>query len=64
YIVRQLSFEHYIFKDDSGEIKIEIGTEEFIGVTVTPSVKVRITGELDKEWGKTIVDVDHLALIK
>lgn len=63
YIAKQINEAHYIFKDDSGEVKVEIDSEEFKDVTLSPSTKVRITGEIDKEWGKTIVDVDHVAVI-
>lgn len=62
YIVKQIRSEHYIFKDATGEVEVEIDHEDFKGFAVTASTKIRITGEIDKEWNKTVVDVHHLAL--
>ncbi|PKH60322.1 hypothetical protein CXF83_04265 [Shewanella sp. Choline-02u-19] len=62
YLVKQIRSEHYIFKDATGEVEVEIDHEELNGIAVTPSTKIRIAGEIDKEWTKTVVDVHHLAL--
>ncbi|ASK70977.1 hypothetical protein CF168_20015 [Shewanella bicestrii] len=42
--------DNYLFKDDSGEIKIEIDNHEGKGQNVTPNDKVTIIGEVDAEW--------------
>ena len=44
YIVKQLGDDNYIFKDDTGEIKVEIDAEGFRGANVTPKTRVRIVG--------------------
>ena len=42
--------DKYRFKDDVGDtIIVEIDDEVFDGRTVTPSIKIRITGEVDAE---------------
>ena len=64
YLVKQLSEEHYIFKDDTGEIKVEIDDEDFRGANVTPKIKVRIVGEVDKDWKTVSVDVDYLEIVE
>lgn len=63
-LIKQTSNEHYQFKDESGEIAVEIDDKDLRDITVTPEDKIRITGEVDKEWTETKVDVDHLELLK
>ena len=65
YIVRQLDDdEHYIFKDESGEIEIEIDEDVFQGRYVSPTTKIRILGEMDKGFfSGTVVDVDIMEII-
>ncbi len=64
YILKKISSEHFIFKDSTGEIEIEIDNEDFRGVKVTPETKVRISGEIDKDSGSATVDVDTVELVK
>lgn len=63
-LVKQTSAEHYLFKDQSGEVMVEIDPEDFPHVTVTPEDKVRITGEVDSDWSETKIDVEYLELLK
>ena len=64
YIVQRLSDDHYLFRDDTGEIVVEIDYHVFRGQTVTPQTKVRITGEVDKEIvEQTTIDVDILEVL-
>lgn len=64
YIIKKTRPEHYIFKDSTGEIEIEIDDDNFKGVKVTPQTKVRISGEVDKDWRSKTIDVDSVELIK
>ena len=64
YLVKQLREEHYIFKDDTGEIEVEIDYEDFRGANITPKIKVRIVGEVDKDWKALSVDVDYLEIVE
>jgi len=63
-LVKQTAEEHYLFKDQSGEVMVEIEDEDFRQVTVTPEDNIRITGEIDKEWTETKIDVERIELIK
>jgi uncharacterized protein (TIGR00156 family) len=36
YLIKKIKEEHYLFKDDTGEIEIEIDDEDFRGQQVTP----------------------------
>jgi uncharacterized protein (TIGR00156 family) len=64
YLIRQISDEHYIFKDDTGEIEVEIDDEDFRGAKVTPNTKLRISGEVDKDWDSIKIDVDYLETLE
>ncbi len=41
--------EHYLFRDATGEIIVDIDDKLFMGRTVTPQTTIRIYGEVDKE---------------
>lgn len=57
-IVNSLGDEKYTFKDDTGEIIIEIDDDEWHGVKVTPENTIEIYGEVDKEvFEPTKIDV-------
>ncbi len=62
-IQKQITKDKYAFTDKTGEITVEIDREDWRGVDVTPQDKVRLTGELDKDWFRTEVDVDTVQII-
>jgi uncharacterized protein (TIGR00156 family) len=64
YLIKQISDEHYIFKDNTGEIEVEIDDEDFRGAKVTPKTKLRISGEVDKDWESIKIDVDYLEILE
>lgn len=59
-IIASLGNDQYQFKDNSGVITLDISPENFNGLTVTPTTPVTIQGEVDKEWGNCIIDVDSV----
>ena len=64
YIEKQVRREHYIFRDASGKIEVEIDDDVWRDVDVTPSDKVRLTTKIDKDWGSTEVDVKNVVKIQ
>lgn len=55
--------DHYLFRDSTGEILVEIDDELFMGRTVTPQMTVRLYGEVDKEMvGRTKIDVKSMEI--
>ena len=60
YLVREIRAEHYIFRDATGEIEVEIDNEDFRGLKVTPGTRIRIVGEVDKDRTSTTIDVDYV----
>jgi uncharacterized protein (TIGR00156 family) len=63
YIVKQLGPEHYTFRDDTGEIEVEIDDDEWRGQTVRPETKISIDGEVDRDSTSVSIDVDRLRII-
>ena len=63
-IEKSLGAEKYLFKDASGSVTVEIDNEDWRGVTVTPKDTIVIQGEIDKDFFKTEIDVDSVALKK
>ncbi|WP_058912652.1 YgiW/YdeI family stress tolerance OB fold protein [Entomohabitans teleogrylli] len=59
-ITQKVGKERYEFRDSSGTIVVEIDDHIWGGVTVTPTDKVRIEGEVDKDWNSVEIDVKSL----
>lgn len=65
-IINQLprDSEKYTFKDATGEIVVDIDHKYFRGQNVTPQNTVRITGEVDREFGRGVeIDVKSLEVL-
>ncbi|CCJ76262.1 YgiW/YdeI family stress tolerance OB fold protein [Cronobacter muytjensii] len=59
-IVRKLGKELYEFRDASGSVNVDIDDHVWNGVTVTPKDKVRLEGEVDKDWNSVEIDVKKI----
>lgn len=56
--------DKFIFRDQTGEIMIEIDKKAFRGQTVTPQDTVQLSGKVDKEFGKdTEIDVKRIGIL-
>lgn len=63
-ITKHIRSDKYQFEDSTGNIVVEIDEDEWRGVKVSPADKVRIKGEVDKEFmEKTIIDVENISII-
>jgi uncharacterized protein (TIGR00156 family) len=60
YIVKALGDENYEFRDDSGTIVVEIDDDEWHGLEVTPDLHIELSGEIEKDWNGTELEVDTL----
>lgn len=59
------SKDKFIFKDASGEVRMEIERKVFAGQTVTPQDTVRIIGKVDKDLGKDVeIEAKMLEIVK
>ena len=62
-IVQHLGKDKYLFKDESGTIRIEIDNDVWQGQTITPGDRVEIQGEVDKDWNSVEVEVGRIVKI-
>lgn len=63
-IIRQVGKDDFIFKDNSGEIEVEIERRAWAGQTISPEDKVKLYAEVDKSWNKIEVEVNRVEKIK
>ncbi|HIG64112.1 MAG: NirD/YgiW/YdeI family stress tolerance protein [Gammaproteobacteria bacterium] len=64
YLVKKTGKEEYLFKDKTGEIKVEIDDKKLRGITITPETLIKIKGEVDNDWFSIQIDVDSVEIIK
>lgn len=63
-IIKQIGKEDYVFKDNTGEINVEIDDRDWRGITVSPQDTVIITGEVDTHRFKaTDIDVKNIQIV-
>lgn len=59
-IVKHLGSHKYMFKDETGEITVEIKSKNWSGVRVGEDDKVILYGEVDKDWNSFEIEVDKV----
>lgn len=59
-IVKSLGDDMYTFHDGSGSITVEIDDDVWQGLSVGPETVVVISGEIDKDWMHTEVEVSSI----
>lgn len=59
-IVKSLGGEIYLFQDHTGQIKLEVDHDVWMGQNIGPNDTVTIFGEVDSEWGRVKIDVNRL----
>lgn len=64
HILSQVDDDEYLFSDNSGQIRVEIDQHIWRGQNVSSQNKVRLYGEIDKEWNKTELKVRELTILK
>lgn len=62
-ILRQLGEERYLFQDATGTIIVEIDHEDWRNVPVNPETTVKISGEVDRDWLTTEIDVERVEVM-
>ncbi|MCV9878861.1 YgiW/YdeI family stress tolerance OB fold protein [Brenneria izbisi] len=59
-IEKRLGDENYLFRDSTGTMNVEIDDKRWNGQMISPSDKVEIQGELDKDFGSVELDVKQI----
>lgn len=62
FITGHLRGDHYLFRDDSGKIGIEIEPDIWDRKQIGPDTEVRIDGELEHESGFIYIEVHRLEI--
>ncbi|MGD9426487.1 YgiW/YdeI family stress tolerance OB fold protein [Pantoea sp. NSTU24] len=57
---KQIGHEDYLFRDQTGTMKVEIDHKHWNGQTVSPQDNVELTGELDKDFNSVELDVKQV----
>ncbi|MDH2068983.1 YgiW/YdeI family stress tolerance OB fold protein [Pantoea sp. GD03673] len=57
---KQIGNEDYLFRDQTGTMKVEIDHKHWNGQTITPKDNVELTGELDKDFNSIEMDVKQV----
>ncbi|WP_224653293.1 YgiW/YdeI family stress tolerance OB fold protein [Pectobacterium versatile] len=59
-IEKRIGDENYLFRDATGTMEIEIDHKRWNGQMVSPTDKVEIQGELDKDFNSVELDVKQI----
>ncbi len=60
YLDKQVGKEDYLFRDETGTMKVEIDHKRWDGQTISPKDRVELTGELDKGLNAVELDVKQV----
>jgi uncharacterized protein (TIGR00156 family) len=62
HLVRQVGKEKYLFTDGTGEIRVEIDTEDFPAARIDDKTKIKLQGEVEKDFMQSPeIDVKQIA---
>lgn len=64
HIVGSINEDNYLFKDETGTIRVEIEHDKWAGQVVIPENLVEIWGEVEKDWDSVQIDVDRVRVIE
>lgn len=63
-IEQRIGGDHYIFRDATGTINVDIDHESWNGLTIMPQDTVELQGEVDKDWNSVELDVKQITKVK
>ena len=65
HVVKKIGNQSYLFKDNTGEIKVQINNSTWANINVTPNTLIRIYGELGNgNLGNVDMVVQKVELVK
>ncbi|WP_394204282.1 NirD/YgiW/YdeI family stress tolerance protein [Shewanella waksmanii] len=62
-LVKSLGDEKYLFRDDTGEIEVEIDDALWRDIEVSDDTTVMLRGEVDDEWQGIEIEIDSINLL-
>ncbi|MFV8762067.1 YgiW/YdeI family stress tolerance OB fold protein [Yersinia enterocolitica] len=63
-IEKRIGGEHYIFRDATGTMVVDIDHKYWYGLTITPQDTVELHGEIDRDWNSVELDVKQITKVK
>ncbi len=60
HIVRHEGEDIYLFKDSSGEARVEIDDDAWGGQHIGPNDFVELVGKVDKDWGRVELEIERV----
>ncbi len=63
YIVHHIRDDYYKFQDDTGSVRIELGSWVSGGRNPGPNTRVRISGDVERGWSARYVSVERLTIL-
>lgn len=63
HIEKRTGDEKYLFRDATGTVTADIDDDRWKGQNVSPKDKVRLEGEIDKDWNSEEIDVKRITVI-
>lgn len=63
YIVKSIGDEKYLFRDDSGDVEVEIDNTLWRDIEVSSDTMVKLIGEVDDEWQGIEIEIDSMRLV-
>ncbi len=64
HIVKHLHRDHYLFRDNTGEIRVEIEPVKWRGRRISPDMTVRLRGEVDRDFRGRYISVERMQILK
>ncbi|MEQ1944909.1 NirD/YgiW/YdeI family stress tolerance protein [Mesorhizobium sp. VNQ89] len=64
HIVKHLHRDHYLFRDNTGEIRVEIEPILWRGRRVNPDMTVRLRGDVDRDFRGRYISVERMQILK
>ena len=62
-LLKQLTEDTYEFRDATGSVTVEIDSEDFQDRKADASTKVRLYGEVDRDWRSMEIDVKRIEVL-
>jgi uncharacterized protein (TIGR00156 family) len=63
-LARHIGNDVYEFRDASGTVRVQIDAKDFpLGTPIEATTRIRLTGEVEKDWGTVEVDVEQMEVL-
>ncbi|GIU17056.1 hypothetical protein TUM4644_01860 [Shewanella colwelliana] len=63
HLIKSLGDEKYLFRDNSGEVEVEIDNALWRDIEVNSNTTVTLKGEVDDEWSGIEIEIDEIDLM-